>query len=195
MAKFILLSIFAYLLGSVSSGHIVAKIKKVDLSKIGSKSYTSTNVSRALGWRWAALTAISDFSKGVIPTFLAVNYLGDIWQITIVAMLPTLGHIFPVFFKFKGGKGGSTFLGSCLPLVGIKNFFPAFLVWLFILAVTKTMSLTNLVFPWLFSIFLYLKFPPYFIFGILEAIILAFALRDNIKRLVFGKEPKTSFKL
>lgn len=77
MTNFILLASFAYLLGSVSFGHIVARIKKIDLSKIGNKSYTSTNVSRALGWRWGLVTAVFDFSKGVIPTFLAINCLKE----------------------------------------------------------------------------------------------------------------------
>lgn len=75
MTTFILLSVFAYLLGSVTFAHVVAKIKKIDLTKIGSKSATSTNLARATGWKWGALTAVLDFLKGVIPAFLALRYL------------------------------------------------------------------------------------------------------------------------
>ncbi|UZE93359.1 MAG: glycerol-3-phosphate acyltransferase [Candidatus Nealsonbacteria bacterium] len=197
MSKFFSLSIFAYFLGSIVFGHIVAKIKKVDLSKIGSKSYTSTNVSRAFGWRWGILTALLDFSKGTIPTLLALNYLQNEWQIVVVAILPTLGHIFPVLFKFKGGKGGATFLGTCLALVGLKTFIPAFLVWLLIFALTRITAFTNLIFPWLFSLFLYYwNFPfYYFMIGVLDSTLITFALRSNIKRFFKGKEPKTPLKL
>lgn len=192
MTTFILLSIFAYLLGSITFAHVVAKVKKIDLTKIGSKSATSTNLARAVGWKWGALTAVLDFLKGVIPAFLALNYLTIEWQIVIVAVLPTLGHIFPVFFQFKGGKGGATFLGTCCSLVGIKYFIPAFLVWILILVLTKITGLTNLIFPWLFSVFLYFNFPFfYFIIGVLEAALLTFALRNNIRRLIKGIEPKS----
>lgn len=195
MTKFIFLSIFAYLLGSISFGHIIARIKKIDLTKIGSKSASSTNVARALGWKFGLLSGVSDFLKGAIPTFLALNYLNNNWQIITVAILPTLGHIFPIFFKFGGGRGASTFFGASLVLTGFKFFVPSFIVWLLIFSLTKTTSLTNLIFPWLFAILLYSFFdPPYFIFGISEAILMTFALRNNIKRLIQGKEPKTPIK-
>lgn len=191
MIRFFFLAIFAYLFGSISFGHLVAKFKKVDLTKIGSKSPTATNVSRALGWRWGLISGLLDFLKGVIPTWLALNCLGNMWQIVAVACLPTLGHIFPLFFSFKDGRGASAFLGAALFLTGPKFFFPLFLIWLFLFFATRIASLTNFIFPWLFSIFLYFLFPfPYFIFGIVEASLITFALRNNIKRLIQGKEPK-----
>ena len=192
MTTFILLSIFAYFLGSVTFAHVIAKVKKIDLTKIGSKSATSTNLARAVGWRLGALSAVLDFLKGVIPVFLALQYLTIEWQIVIVAVLPTLGHIFPIFFQFKGGKGGATFLGTCCSLVGIKYFIPAFFVWILILVLTKITGLTNFIFPWLFSVFLYFNFPFfYFIIGVIEALLLSFALRNNIRRLIKGIEPKS----
>jgi len=195
MTKFILSATFAYLLGSVSFGHIVAKIKKIDLTKIGSGSPTGTNVARALGWRWGLLSGVLDLSKGVIPTLLAQKFLINQWQVITVAILPTLGHIFPIFFNFKGGRGGSTFFGASLVLTGLKFFFPVFLIWIFLFLITRITGLTNLIFPWIFAIFLYFFFSlPYFIFGISEAIIITFALRNNISRLIQGKEPKTPLK-
>jgi glycerol-3-phosphate acyltransferase PlsY len=132
---------------------------------------------------------------------LAKSFLTNNWQIILVAFLPTLGHNFPIFLKFKyGGRGASTFFGTSLALVGIKFFLPLFVIWFLILSLTKMTGLTNLIFPWLFSIFLYLWYKlgflpfEYFIFGILEAILINFALRNNIKRLLEGKEHKTPFK-
>lgn len=191
MVKFILLLIFAYLLGSISFGHLIAKRKNINITEIGSKSATSTNVARALGWKWGGLSAVLDFSKGFLPTYLAVNCLSSPWQVIPVAILPTIGHIFPIFFDFKGGKGGAAFLGACLGLIGIKLFVPAFLVWIAIVVVSKKTSVTNLVFPWLFSLFLHLFFPQYLLFGIIESLLITFALRKNIKRLADGKENKT----
>lgn len=195
MTKLLFLAIFAYLFGSVSFGHLIAKIKKIDLTKIGSGSPTATNVSRALGWRWGLLSGVLDLSKGIIPTLLALNYLKNEWQIITVAILPTFGHIFPIFFGFKGGRGASTFFGASLVLTGPKFFLPIFLIWFLIFAVTRIVSLTNLIFPWIFSIFLYFYFTfSYFIYGISMAILITFALRNNIKRLIQGEEPKTPLK-
>lgn len=195
MIKFILFLIGSYLAGSISFGHIIAKINNIDIMKIGSKSPTSTNVARALGWKWGALSAILDFSKGFIPTWLAMNNFSEPWQVIAIAVLPTFGHIFPIFFGFQGGKGGAAFLGATLAIVGLKVFVIAFLVWLLIFALVRMTSVTNLTFPWLFSIFLYFNYPSYLMFGIVEACLINFALRNNVKRLIKGEENKTPLNL
>jgi glycerol-3-phosphate acyltransferase PlsY len=201
MFEFILLSIFAYLFGSIPTAFLIGKLKGIDVREIGSKSITETNLARALGWRYGIIGGILDALKGAIPTLLAKSLLTSNWQIILIAFLPTLGHDFPIFFKFKhGGRGASTFFGASLTLVGIKFFLPLFVVWFLIFSLTKMTGLTNFIFPWIFSIFLYfwhkIGFFPfeYFVFGILEAILINFALRNNIKRLLEGKEHKTPFK-
>ena len=201
MSKFILLSIFAYLFGSIPTAFLIGKLKGVDIRKIGSKSITETNLARALGWRYGMIGGVLDVLKGAIPTLLAKIFLTNNWQIILVALLPTLGHNFPIFLKFKyGGRGASTFFGASIALIGIKFFFPLFLIWVLIFSLTKMTSLTNFIFPWIFSIFLYfwykIGFFPfeYFIFGILGAILINFALRNNLKRLLEGKEHKTPLK-
>jgi glycerol-3-phosphate acyltransferase PlsY len=201
MLDFILLSIFAYLFGSIPTAFLIGRLKGIDVREIGSKSITQTNLARALGWRYGMIGGILDVLKGAIPALLAKIFLNSNWQIILVAFLPTLGHDFPIFFKFKhGGRGASTFFGASLALIGIKFFLPLFLIWILIFSLTKMTGLTNFIFPWIFSFFLYLwqklGFLPfeYFIFGILEAILINFALRNNIKRLLEGKEHKTPFK-
>lgn len=195
MIKFILLSIFAYLWGSISFGFIIAKIRGVDVRTIGSKSTSTTNVSRALGWRWGVVSAVLEFSKGVIPALLALYYLTNDWQIIIVCLLPVLGHVFPVWLKFKGGKGAAPFFGAVAVLIGLKFFLIFFVLWLLILFITRIMSLTNIIFPWILSVLLLIFFPlSYFIYGVLGSILIMFALRENIKRLSQGVEPKVSFK-
>lgn len=196
MTNFILLSLLSYFLGSICFAHLIAKIKKVDLSKTGSKSATSTNLARSVGWKWGILTAFLDLSKGVIPVLLALRYLDNAWQIVIVSVLSILGHIYPIFFNFVGGKGGATFMGVVLALIGLKMFLVVLLAWILVFAITRVSSLTNIIIPWLLSLFLFFYFPfYYFIIGVIGASLVSFALRNNIKRLVTGKEPKSPISL
>lgn len=201
MYKFIFLSIFAYLLGSIPFAFLIGKLKRVDIRKIGSKSITETNLARALGWRYGILGGILDVSKSAISVGLAKIYLFNPWQIVFVSLFPILGHIFPIYLKFRhGGRGASTFFGASMVLIGIKYFLLSFLVWLLLFASIKIMSLTNLIFPWLFSGYLFFLqkiniFPfAYFIFAILAAFLITFALRKNIKRLIKGEEKKAPLK-
>lgn len=195
MINFIPLLIFAYLLGSIPFGFVIPKLKGIDIRTIGSKATSATNVARALGWRWGILSGFLDVLKGVIPAWLALNYLTNEWQIIVVALLPVAGHIFPVWLKFKGGRGAGTFFGATIVLIGLKFFLSFFIIWILILLLTKIMSLTNLIFPWILSILLLIFFPfPYFIYGILGASLITFALRENIKRLRQGVEPRVSFR-
>jgi len=195
MTTFILLSVFAYLLGSVSFGFLIARIRGVDIRTIGSKSTSTTNVSRALGWRWGIVSAVLEFSKGVIPALLALNLLTNEWQIIAVCLLPVLGHVFPVFLKFKGGKGAAPYFGAVAVLIGPIYSLVFAPIWFLILFLTKIMSLTNIIFPWILSVLLLIFFPfSYFIYGIIGAFLITIALRENIKRLMKGTEPKVSFK-
>lgn len=191
---FFLFLIFSYLLGSIPFGFIIPKAKGIDIRKIGSKGTTATNVARALGWKWGVLSGALDVLKSVIPTYFSINYLENEWQIIPVALMPTVGHIFPVWLNFKGGRGASTFFGAAVMIVGLRFFLASFLIWILILYFSRVMSLTNLLFGWIFSFLLLLFYPCYFLFGFLGACLLTFALRENIKRLKEGKEPKVSFK-
>jgi len=102
-----------------------------------------------------------------------------------------VGHIFPVWLNFKGGKGVGPFFGATFALVGPKFFLSVFIIWILILFTTKIMSLTNLLFPGILSILLFIFFPfSHFIYGILGVSLITFALRENIKRLKTGVEPK-----
>lgn len=189
---FIALVIGAYLLGSIPFGFLVGKLKGVNVLRIGSKSASSTNVSRALGWKWGVVSALLDFSKGFLPAYLAKTLLSSHWQIVIVALLPMVGQVLPIFLGFKGGKGASTFYGATLALIGPWYFVCFFPILVLIFLVTRKTSLANLVFPWVLVVLMYIFFPLYYaIFALLGASFLVFALRDNIKRLRAGTEPDT----
>lgn len=198
MNSFLFLSIFAYLSGSIPNAFWLGKLKKIDVRKFGSRSITETNLARALGWRYGIFGGILDVLKAIVPTFLAKKFLISPYQVILIAILPTIGHLFPVYLKFKyGGRGASTFFGASFVLFGPKFFLPVFVIWFLIFALTRKTSLTNLIFPWIFTFLIYfwcqLSFFPfaYFFFGIFESILLNFALRNNIRRIIKGRELET----
>jgi glycerol-3-phosphate acyltransferase PlsY len=201
--KFVLLAIFAYLLGSVPFGYIIGKINKVDVLQIGSHSASSTNVSRALGWRWATVSAALDFSKGLLPAYLARMNLSNEWLVVVVALLPMVGQVFPIFLHFRGGKGASTYYGAISGLIGLHYFIIFFPVLPILLLVTRRMSLTNIIFSWLLTIAIFLfatvikpnAFPiSYAVFALIGALFMLVAMRENIDRLIKSKEPETPLK-
>ena len=129
---FLLFIAFAYLLGSIPFGKIVGRMKGIDLQKKGSGNIGFTNSLRTLGLKRAIPVLIGDLLKGSIPTFLALQFL-PLGQTLIIALASILGHIFPVWLKFKGGKGVATGLGTILAInplitiIGLTVFLIVFL--------------------------------------------------------------------
>jgi len=203
-ANLIFLIIFGYLLGSIPWGYLISKAKRIDIRKVGSGNIGGTNVLRILGLKWAALVSILDVIKGVIPAYLAINptpiFGGGVnflnWQIALVAISPILGHIFPVWLKFKGGKGVATTLGVLFILLGWKFFLILLLIWLSVLAISQIMSFTNLLMASFFPLILWLaSFSlAYFILGIILFGLIWWAHRENLQRIKEGREPKFKLK-
>lgn len=196
MTNFILLLIFGYLLGSIPFGYLVSKAKGINIQKVGSGATGGTNVSRALGLKWGIIVAVLDILKAVIPTYLAVNYLYFDWQIVLVALMPALGHVFPVWLKFKGGKAISTALGSLIVLISWQNILILVAIWLFILISFRVMSLASLsaasfapLMIWLSSFSF-----AYLFLGYVFVVLVFWAHRGNIKRMIEGTEKKFTFK-
>lgn len=188
-----LLLVAAYLLGSVSSAIIVCRIMGLgDPREAGSGNPGATNVLRIggeKGKRAAGITLAGDMLKGVVPVLLA-HALGfePLWVI-LVGMAAFLGHLYPVFFQFKGGKGVATFIGVMLAL----HFWAGLLVaatWLFIAKGLKISSLSALIASLLAPVYLY------FLTGELSWVWLTLAMtlllfwrhRSNIGRLIRGEE-------
>jgi glycerol-3-phosphate acyltransferase PlsY len=195
-ANLIFLIIFGYLLGSIPWGYLISKAKRIDIQKVGSGNIGGTNVLRVLGLKWAALVGILDVIKGIIPAYLAINFLIFDWQIALVAISPVLGHIFPVWLKFKGGKGVATALGTLFILLGWKHFLVLLLIWFLVLAIFKIISFTNLLMASFFPLILWLSSfsLAYFILGIILAILIWWAHRENLQRIKEGREPKLKLK-
>jgi glycerol-3-phosphate acyltransferase PlsY len=185
-------------MGSIPFGYLIPKMRGIDIRTIGSKATSSTNVSRALGWRWGIVNIVLDVSKSYIPVAMALRYLSNPWEAVVVALMPVAGHVFPVWLNFKGGKGGAPFYGALIAFIGISS--PLVLLglafFIAILAVFKRTSVANLSLPWILAVLIFSikQDIPLTVYSILGAIIITIALRENIKRLMQRTEPKTPFK-
>lgn len=187
-----ILILVSYLLGSIPFGYLAGKINKIDIKKVGSGSTGATNVSRALGKKWAILVAILDALKAALPVYLAFQCLTIEWQIALVSIIPVLGHIFPIWLKFKGGKGIATFVPGLIAFLGLIPFIILITIWGIMLKITKTMSLNNLILGFFIPFFIWLHTHSitYFILGIMFFLIILWSHRENIKRLYGEKELK-----
>ena len=206
MAVYIIVSIIAYLLGSISFSIIISKkMAGFDVRDKGSKNAGSTNVLRTVGKKAAIITLICDCLKGVIAILIAF-IAGKIWTnldsallVQLAGIFVVLGHTFPIFFKFKGGKGVATSLGVLL-LTNWQIGLICLVFALVLMALTRFVSLGSvaaaILFPVL-TVFItnnYLVHGNYIIFGIILAILVIFNHRENEKRLLTGTENKLSFK-
>ena len=206
MATYIIVAIIAYCLGSISFSVIISKkMAGFDVREKGSKNAGSTNVLRTVGKKAAILTLICDILKGVVAILIAV-LLGNLVEgtdkallVQIAGLMAVIGHTFPVFFKFKGGKGVATALG----VLFIVNWQIALICLVFailLMAITRMESVGSLAAAILFpvlTIFIkdnYIVEGSYLVFGILMAGLVVFNHRTNIKRLATGTENKLSFK-
>ena len=195
----------AYLLGSIPSAVIAGKITKgIDIREHGSHNAGATNVFRVLGAKIAIPVFLVDVLKGFLAVYLlSIFSLDDFisWPpVTlkfILGMLAVLGHVFPVFAGFRGGKGVATLLGV---VIGIMPYAALSGLGIFILffVITHYVSVgsifAGLSFP-IFTIFIQHNEDPWIIgFSLFVATLLLFTHRKNIKRLIKGKESKIQFK-
>ena len=191
-----LLIIAAYLMGSVSSAIIVCKLMGLpDPRTQGSNNPGATNVLRIGGKKAAAITLLGDSLKGFIPVFIA--NLMDVSPLILaaVALAAFLGHLYPVFFGFKGGKGVATALGLQFGL-GWGIGAAVGLIWLFMAKVVKISSLSALVSMGLapLVVWYFWPAPELIVLQIIVTLILFWRHRSNIQNLLSGEEGKIGSK-
>jgi len=193
MITVIIFVVIAYLCGSLSSAIIVCKLLNLpDPRTKGSKNPGASNVMRIAGKKTAALVLLGDALKGFIPVLLARIFHIESFFVGIVALAAVLGHIYPVFFKFKGGKGVATFIGTTFafsPIVGL-----AFIItWLIVAALFRYASLASLISSALTVFFIMIFSNPAYLIPVLAIIALIIWQHwGNIQRLRFGTETKIS---
>jgi len=195
MLNLILLIIFGYFFGSVPFSYLISKTKGIDIRKVGSGNVGATNVIRTLGLKFGLPAAILDILKAVIPVYLATRFLLFDWQIALVAITPILGHIFPVWLNFKGGKGVGSTIGVLFILLGWERFLILMVIWLLVIAIFQIMSVSSLLMTSLLPLFISTFAYPlsYYYLMIFLAILVWWAHRENLQRIKKGVESK--FKL
>jgi glycerol-3-phosphate acyltransferase PlsY len=190
MTVFLLL--FAYLLGSIPVGVVLAKLfGKADPRTQGSRNIGATNVYRTAGKKLGILTLLGDILKGVIPVVLARAALDSHFWIGAVALVAFSGHLFPVFLKFKGGKGVATGLGIFIALSPLPTALAA-VVFVLVVFKWRYISLGSLAAAAAFVVFLALLDPHkiYIPFAFIVAALIFYRHRENIERLMGGQENK-----
>lgn len=183
--------IFSYLLGSIPTGYIVGALAGVDIRKLGSGNVGATNVARVMGKERGLLTLIADVGKGFIPVFVA-DWLGfSHTTVALVAVLAFLGHLYPVFLKFQGGKGVATALGALLALAPLATVI-LMVVFALVVGSSRLVSLSSIVAALAAPITLWLLFYPPSVTaaGVFFAVMIIARHRDNIRRLFAGTEPR-----
>jgi acyl phosphate:glycerol-3-phosphate acyltransferase len=201
---FAIVAFLAYLLGSIPAGYIAGRIAGVDVRKVGSGNIGATNVIRVLGKRFGYPVFIVDFAKGLAAVVLGVM-IAKAAQSTpqfvdlcgaIAAVSSVIGHSYPIWLGFKGGKGVATSLGSLFGLNWIAAAV-ACVVWISVFQLTRYVSLSSiaaaLALPVTIATMLFLKqlqTPILLYFAVLLAAIIVLRHRSNLSRLLKGTEPR-----
>ena len=186
--------LFAYLLGSVPTGFLLGYFSGVDVRQAGSGNVGATNVARVVGKRQGLITLVADVAKGFIPVIGSLELsLGPVMT-SFVAVAAFLGHLFPLFLRFRGGKGVATSLGVLLALAPLGT---GVLIVIFCLVarlgrIVSLASITTAAFApavlWLFSY-------PAYVVSLSLFLALGIVLRhwENMRRLISGAEPRSNF--
>lgn len=183
--------LMAYLIGSISSAILICKFLKLpDPRSLGSGNPGATNVLRFGGKKAAIATLIGDTAKGAIPVLLATWYGLDTLGLALVALAAFIGHLFPVFFGFRGGKGVATALG-CLAALSLPTGAALLFTWLLMAMLFRYSSLAALITAILAPLYCwYFTNPTYAMLAILIALLLIARHHTNIRHLLAGCEKK-----
>ena len=188
--------LLGYVFGSFPSGYLAGKITKgIDIRSLGSGSTGATNVLRHIGKRAAITVFLLDVLKGVVPILLAKYLLqNDFWQVA-TGLSTLIGHIWPIWLNGRGGKAVATGLGIFLGLswqVGLATLG----IFILIITLFKIVSLASVSAALALPLIMFLSFEssstslPYLIFALSAMTLVIWRHRENIVRLIKGKEPK-----
>jgi glycerol-3-phosphate acyltransferase PlsY len=196
-----LIPVIAYLLGSIPFGLLIVKAQGgPDIREIGSGNIGAANVTREAGKFAGILTLLLDAGKGYLAAWLAAHYTGgNIRWMMAAAGCAVVGHMFPLWLGFKGGKGVATGLGAFLPICW-QAVAAGIVLWLLVVIFWRYSSLGSISAAVALPLFVYLLYapghaPPEFVtFGtVVISVLVLIKHRPNIARLVAGEEPRLNF--
>lgn len=192
MVKIILTVIISYLIGSISPSILIGRARGIDIKKEGSGNAGTTNALRVLGPKAAIITLVVDVLKGLLPALILPAVFGVPSLCYWSSIAAFIGHLFPVYYGFKGGKGVAVAFGGLLG-VNWKLALLCLLTVAIVTLITKRMSagsIAGAALAVIYTIFLEKAFLP---FVIVMAALIIFMHRGNIKRLIAGEEPPLGF--
>jgi glycerol-3-phosphate acyltransferase PlsY len=179
----------AYLLGSIPFSFLVARHQGVDVRAVGSGNVGATNVMRNVGKAAGLVAFVLDFAKGSAATWLARETVGGYVFPSVAAVVAVLGHMYPVWLRFRGGKGVATGAGAFLPIAPLPTA-GALIVFALVTAATRYVSLGSIIGSASLAGLAYLfgTLPPVPLAAALVAGMIAWKHRENIRRLARGTE-------
>ena len=189
----ILLSVAAYLFGAIPFGLLVAKSRGVDIRTQGSGNIGATNVFRVIGKGWGIFTFVLDALKGFIPAFVFPRLAGldPEWGV-LFGIVAILGHSFPVYLKFKGGKGVATSAGMLLGVAPIAVLV-GFVCWMLCMVFSRIVSLSSIVAAIAVAIAVWVLDPTVLVVNLaltILAVLVIWLHRANVRRLLNGTESR-----
>lgn len=188
---YIIIAVISYLIGSIPFSYLIPKwFGKIDIRQHGSGNTGTTNVARTLGLKIGIIAFVGDFLKGVLPVFIVTFYLSrDVAALAAAASV--LGHCYPVWLGFKGGKGIATSAGALLFLM--PDVFIILGIYQFVVIIaSKYMSLASITSALLLPILAFSldKSSTLQVFSLLLGLFVVYKHKDNVKRLLNGSENK-----
>lgn len=181
----------AYLVGSISFGIIISKVYGLpDPRTVGSGNIGATNVARSGKKSAAVLTLLGDAFKGWLPVWLALQSNMLMWVVACTGLAVFFGHLYPIFHRFKGGKGVATALGVMLGISGWLGL-AALLSWIIVFAVSRISSLSAIISALMAPIFAWVllsPYPDYVWMVVLMSVFLVWRHKTNIQKLLDGTE-------
>ena len=190
--------VFAYICGSVPWGYIIGKVNGIDVRTVGSKNIGATNVTRCVGKKAGKLCFALDFLKGLLPVLVARYIIGVSGSVTelLVVFAAILGHVFPVFLNFKGGKGVSTAAGAIMALAPVP-LVTALVIWVVVFVISRYVSLASITAAAVLPVIAWVMIltgnrngasvPVAIVLTVIAALAI-FRHRSNIQRLLDGTE-------
>jgi len=184
--------ILSYFIGAIPFGYLLFRLsEKRDIRRFGSRSTGATNVLRLKGWRYAIPVALLDIGKGFLPAFVVLKVYGEPKLSAVCASLSVVGHCFPVYIGFKGGKGVATAAGAMFAIALEPALF-SLVVFIATVVLTRYVSLGSILAAALFPLFLILFGIPLPVLLLSLPVLAIILIRHagNIGRLIRGTERK-----
>ena len=187
--------IVSYFIGSLPTGYLAARIfRGVDIRTVGSGAIGATNVRRLMGQRWAVCVTVIDMLKGALALLLTANSASSApWMLSLSAFCVVLGHNYPVWLKFKGGKGVATTYGTMFFLWPYNSFVIVLMcgaVWYAVMTTSRYVSLASMTSLLAMPLFFWMLDAPlsFILLALFLALLAVFRHRSNIGRLLRGRE-------